>query len=137
MAKRIQESPKKRHIRIPTSQPFSLLQEMNRIKIDLSNTCTEQSYFQAKQANLPGNKFVFSVPSPKPNEVRIAIAGDSTAQGFGGTTMEEIEAVAKKQRLSDQTDGTQQGMQGWPYLLHQLLKKNNETVDYTFMNYGV
>jgi hypothetical protein len=50
------------------------------------------------------------VPSPKQNEIRIAIAGDSTAQGFGGTTVKEVEAVPKQQRLSDQQDGTQQGM---------------------------
>lgn len=71
------------------------------------------------------------------NEIRIAIGGDSVTQGCCGTSMGQIEALPKYNRLTDLTDGSQQGLMGWPYLLHSLLKNNNNTIDYTMMNFGV
>jgi len=58
-------------------------------------------------------------------------------QGYGATTQKQVLAESLDKRLSDQTDGSQQGLQGWPYLLHSLLQNNNQTTDYTMMNYGV
>lgn len=46
-------------------------------------------------------------------------------------------AQSLEKRLSDQADGSQQGLEGWPYLLHSLLQNNNQSTDYTLMNYGV
>jgi len=88
--------------------------------------CHDQSHYQAKEALLPGQKFMFQVPAPKlGNEIRIAVAGDSTTQGCCGTTGDQILAQPIEKRLSDQTDGSQQGLLGWPYLLHSLLQNNN------------
>ena len=42
-----------------------------------------------------------------------------------------------KSRQIEGFDGKLYGIEGWPYLLHQLLKNNNKTVDYTFMNFGL
>lgn len=83
-------------------------------------------------------KFIFQIPAPKPSsEIRIAIAGDSVTQGCCGTNIDQITEQSLEQRLNDQTDGRQQGLLGWPYLLHGLLQNNNQSIDYTFMNYGV
>jgi len=61
-------------------------QEKNKLKIDLPDRCYDQSYYQAKEALLPGMKFMFQIPAPKSsNEIRIAIAGDSVTQGCCGT----------------------------------------------------
>lgn len=87
---------------------------------------------------MPGLKFKFQVPPPQTsNEIRIAIAGDSTTQGFTGSSSDNIRIKNLSQRLQDQTDGSQQGLQGWPYLLHSLLQNNNKSIDYSILNYGV
>lgn len=141
MAQEISHMPGKNSPVLPVSQPFpakqSLPQAMAGLKTKLGKVCELQSYPQATEAQLPGNKFSFQVTPPKPGEVRIVFAGDSVTQGCCGTTLEQVETVPKPQRLSDQSDGMQQGLQGWPYLLHELLRNNNGTNKYAFMNYGV
>jgi len=59
------------------------------------------------------------------NEIRIAVSGDSTTQGCCALSVEERNATPLDRRLSDQTDGSQAGLRGWPFLLNSLLKNNN------------
>jgi len=51
--------------------------------------------------------------------------------------MDELLAEPLERRLTDQTDGSHKGTNGWPYLLHSLLQNNNQSVDYTIMNFAV
>jgi hypothetical protein len=74
--------------KVPTSRSISLQEAFSEIKIELSQSCDNQSAAQANEAHLPGNNFNFQVPKPKPNEIRIAFAGDSVTQGFGGMNMQ-------------------------------------------------
>jgi len=59
------------------------------------------------------------------NEIRIAVSGDSTTQGCCALSVEERNATPLDRRLNDQTDGSQAGLRGYPFLLNSLLKNNN------------
>jgi lysophospholipase L1-like esterase len=80
---------------------------MSKFKIELSQKCHDQTYLQAVQAQAPGLKFNFNIPAPKRhNEIRIAVAGDSATQGYGGTTQKQMMAQSLEKRLNDQADGS-------------------------------
>ena len=115
----------------------------SQIALPLSDWCHDQAYLEAVEAQLPGNKYTFRLPPVKVpqtgqrNEVRIAIAGDSVTQGCCGTTFDKLESRPLTTRLTDQFDGSIKGLHGWPFFLDGLLKANNQTTDYTIMNFGV
>ena len=76
------------------------------------------------------------MPPPRLFQIRVSIIGDSVTQGCCGTPMEEIFATPLEKRLTDQTDGSANGLRGWPYLLNSLLINNNKTDKYVMMNYA-
>lgn len=98
----------------------------SKLYIDLSNKCEAQAFTRAtKESKLPGKKYFNQVPAPTDNEIRIAVAGDSTGMGLGATSKKQFASLPIEAKLTDQTDGSVAGQQGWPYLLHELLRNNN------------
>ena len=66
--------------------------------------------------------------------MRVAFFGDSTTYGMGSVMpFDELAFIPFERGSIDQTDGSQYGLKGWPYLLNQKRKEHNKTVDYTFM----
>ena len=108
MAKELQESLKtlKVNAKLSQAEKYTMTQVKAMSQIKLSNKCLANSYEQAKDALLPGNKYSFAVPDLKQREIRIAILGDSIAQGMGSTSLDQINNMPISQRLSDQTDGS-------------------------------
>ena len=74
---------------------------------------------------------------PSHGEVRIAFGGDSVTQGCCSRDFGEIAQLTDLERLTDQEDGTHQGLQGFTYHLHELLRSHNSTIRYKILNYGI
>jgi len=81
--------------------------------------------------------FQFRLPIYKPNEVRVVFVGDSTTQGWGGTSMADLFKESFITRNIESFDGRMMGNHGWPYVTAEHLKHNNPTNDYTFMNLAI
>lgn len=65
---------------------------MMNLRISLPENCdagSPYSKYLAERAGYEGMNYIFQVPPPVPNEVRVAFAGDSVVQGCCEPSAEE------------------------------------------------
>jgi len=82
-----------------------------------------------------GNKFDSNIARVEPNQVRIVVQGDSTAEGFG-SDMSRLDHFPYEYKNSDQIDGSLRGMQGWAYHLRKKFLKNDNDQSVAMLNFA-
>lgn len=75
---------------------------------------------------------------PKPNQLRVAFAGDSVTQG-SARWLGDYWMTSMQRYKSDVGDGSRKNFGGYPYMLHNLLVEAqpfDQPIDLAFMNYA-